>query len=358
MGRFLKSLSVSLLRFLLWLGGAIFVAWAAGALHFDWPAGRPWVAPAFVTAVALALVLFRDRRWKIAIPWAAAVLVLLWWSTLQPSHDRVWTTETSRLPHAEVAGDMVTIHNVRNFDYPRGGGQPVQRWETRTVDLSGIEGMDLAVNYWGSPLVAHPIVIFRIRNAPPLAFSIETRREVGEKYSALAGFFRQYEQIVIAAEERDLLGVRAVQRSGEDVYLYRTTEAPPAARERFLEYVATINDLWKRPRWYNAVTSNCTTAIRSMHRGKMLPFDWRVLVNGYGDRMLFERGLLVDDGLSFDALKKGVHANAAIADAWNAPDFSSAIRRNRPGFAGTTAGMDDAKPAAGRRSRMSAPRTP
>ncbi len=344
MGQFLKPLSVSLIRILLWLAGLLLVVWAAGALHFDWPAGRPWVAPAFVTVVAVALFLLRRTRWRIAVPWTAAGLVALWWSGLQPSHDRAWTADTSRLPCAEVAGEVVTMHNVRNFDYPRGGGQPVERWETRAVNLSDIEGIDLAVNYWGSPLVAHPVVIFRIRNARPLAFSIETRREVGEEYSALAGFFRQYEQIVIAAEERDLLGVRAVQRSGEDVYLYRTSETPPEARERFLEYVATINDLRKRPRWYNAVTSNCTTAIRSMHRGKMLPFDWRIIVNGYGDRMLFERGFLADDGLPFDALKEGAHANAAIVDAWEAPDFSSAIRKNRPGFAGIPAGMDDDAP--------------
>lgn len=339
MGQFLKSLSVSLIRILLWIGGVIFIVWAAGALHFDGPAVRPWVAVGFLAAVAVALVLLRNRRWKIAIPWAAAGLVLLWWSSLQPSNDRVWSPEISRLPYAEVAGDTVTMHNVRNFDYPRGGGQPVELWETRTVHLPDIEGMDLAANYWGSPLVAHPIVIFRIRNAPPLAFSIETRREVGEEYSALAGFFRQYEQIVIAAEERDLLGVRAVQRNGEDVYLYRTTETPVEARQRFMEYVATINGLRNRPRWYNAVTSNCTTAIRSMHRGKMLPFDWRILVNGYGDRMLFEHGYLQADGLPFGALKKNAHANAAILAAWDAPDFSAAIRKNRAGFAGAPAGM-------------------
>ena len=100
-----------------------------------------------------------------------------------------------------------------------------------------------------------------------------------------------------------------------------------------------MNGVRDRPRWYNAVTSNCTTAIRGMHRGTFLPFDWRLLVNGFGDRMLFDRGLLRNDGLPFDELKKHAHANTAIREAWDAPDFTAAIRKNCPGFADAPAGM-------------------
>lgn len=255
-----------------WLAGGLAFVWAAAALNFDFPIAPSWAAGLFVALVVLAAWLLRGRSWVAAVPLTASALVFVWWSGLAPSHDRGWPDEYARLPWAEVDGDKVTIHEVRDFHYPE-DGTTVSRWVTRTLQLGDIEGIDLVVNYWGSPWIAHPIVIFRFRGAEPIAFSIETRREESESYSALAGFSRQYELIVLAGSERDLLGVRAVRRTGEDIYLYSTTTTPETARRRFLEYVATMNELRDRPRWYNAVTSNCTTAIRSMNAGPRMPFD-------------------------------------------------------------------------------------
>ena len=39
----------------------------------------------------------------------------------------------------------------------------------------------------------------------------------------------------------------------EDIYLYHTTAPPARARERFLEYVHSLNALRTQPRWYNAI---------------------------------------------------------------------------------------------------------
>jgi sulfatase modifying factor 1 len=317
-----------LLATLLFLVGLLLALWAFGALWFD---AAPAAAWGLAAALAVAGWLLRrtGRAWF--VPYAGFAAVLVWWLALVPSHDRNWADEYARLPHAEVEGDRLTIHELRNFDYPRGGA-PVARWETRTYNLADLEGMDLAVNYWGSPWIAHPIVIFRFQDAPPLAFSIETRREEGEIYSALAGFFRQYELIVLAGDERDLLRVRTGFREGEDVHLYATVATPEHARRRLMEYVATMNDLAARPRWYNAVTSNCTTAIRGMRHADSLPFDWRLLINGRGDEMLYERNLLRTGGLPFPDLKQRAQINAAALAAHDDPDFSRAIRAGRPGF--------------------------
>ena len=266
------------------------------------------------------------------VPFAGFAAVLAWWFTLAPSHNRDWSVEYSRLPRADVEGDKLTIHDLRHFDYPS-GGEPVPRWETRSCNLADLEGMDLAINFWGSPWIAHPIVIFRFKDAAPLAFSIETRREADEKYSALAGFFRNYELIVLAGDERDLLRLRTGVREGEDVYLYATTTTPEQARQRLMEYVAAMNALAEKPRWYNAVTSNCTTAIRGMHSGERMPSDWRLLVNGLGDEMLYERNLLHTGGLPFADLKPRALINTAARSAHDDPDFSRAIRTGRPGFA-------------------------
>jgi uncharacterized protein DUF4105 len=168
---------------------------------------------------------------------------------------------------------------------------------------------DLAINYWGSPWMAHPIASFQFADAPPICFSIETRKEIGESYSAIGGLFRQFELIyVAAADERDVIRVRTNFRRGEDVYLYRTTASPEKARERFMDYIAALNELHARPRWYNAVISNCTTSIRTQRAvADRPPWDWRILLNGKGDELMFERGSLVTGGLPFAELKERAH---------------------------------------------------
>ena len=326
-GPFVRA-ALYLVHVAVWLTAALFAVWAAAALLFDVPEASGWVAGAFVFLVVAGTLLVRRRRWAVLVPLAASGAILMWWLRLEPSLTRDWQADVSRLPWAEIAGDTVTIHDVRDFDYP-GNAAEIPRWTTRTVRLDDIEGVDLALNYWGSPWVAHPIIIFRVRGAEPLAFSIETRKERGEEYSALAGFFRRYELIVLAGTERDLLGVRAVRREGEDVYLFATTVTPGAARERFLEYARTMNDLRSRARWYNAVTTNCTTSIRNMHEGAKMPFDWRLLVNGKGDEMLYEMGLLETGGLAMDELKRRSWANADVRSAYAGENFSAEIRRSR-----------------------------
>ena len=108
----------------------------------------------------------------------------------------------------------------------------------------------------------------------------------GQSYSAIGGLYRQYELIYIVADERDVLRVRTNFRQGEDVYLYRTLAPPAKARERFLEYVNALNALHTRARWYNAITT-----IRTQRpTNERMPWDWRILLNGKGDEMMFERG--------------------------------------------------------------------
>ena len=63
-----------------------------------------------------------------------------------------------------------------------------------------------------------------------------------------------------------------------------------------------------------------------------MPWDWRMLVNGKGDEMLYERGAIVTDGLPFAELRKRALINAAARAANDSPDFSALIRKERPGF--------------------------
>jgi hypothetical protein len=311
------------------LGGAI---WAVAAVYYDFPTLNVAAASALAVAILASIIFMRGMRRKLGAIFFGFGLVLAWWLTLKPSHNRIWQPNVAREPWAVVDGDSVTLHNVRNCVY-RTAADYTPHWETRTVRLSQLTGIDLAINYWGSPWMAHPIVSFQFAEGPALCFSIEVRKEVGESYSAVAGFFRQFELIYIVADERDVIRVRTNFLRGEDVYLYRTTVTPEQARQRFMEYLAALNELHDQPRWYNAATTNCTTSIRTQRAAaRRAPWDWRILFNGKADELMFERGWLASGGLSFAELKARSLINAAAKAADDAPDFSRLIRIDLPGF--------------------------
>lgn len=316
---------------LLWLVLAVLTLWVVGALFYDlpFPAARAPVACVYLVG-AVAVVILR-RRMAAVILLGGFAAILIWWLNIPPSNERNWHPDVAQTAWAEIAGDRVTVHNFRNCDY-RTETDYTPRWETRTVDLAKLRGVDLAITYWGPTWIAHPIVSFQFEDALPVCFSIETRLEKGEAFSTLGGLYRRAELTYVCADERDVIRLRTNFRKGEEVYLYRTTIAPAAARRRFLEYIATLNVLHERPRWYNAVTNNCTTAIRAQHAAEeRSPWNWRLLVNGYLDELLWEQGALAG-GLPFDELKQRAHINEAAHAANDAPDFSERIRAGRPGF--------------------------
>lgn len=321
------------LRFILyalaWIAATLCAAWAVGALYFDFPKAGGLAAILFVIALLAIVIFVRRKLLKFGILLGAFAVVVSWWFTLKPSNNRAWQPDVAQTAWAEINGDEVTIHNLRNCDY-RTATDFTPHWETRTVRLSQITGMDLAINYWGSPWIAHPIVSFQFAHGLPLCFSIETRKTIGQQYSTLEGFYRQYTLIYVVADERDVIRLRTNYRR-EDVYLYHTLASPDQARERFLEYINTLNALHENPRWYNAVTSNCTTSIRAQRAANLRkPWDWRILLNGKADEMLYQDHAVAAGGLSFTELKKRSLINERALSADQNPDFSKIIREGLP----------------------------
>jgi hypothetical protein len=322
----------TVVRLVLSVALAAVAAWWALALRFRLP-GPDWLTTAVGAGYALGvvLVLLRLRPFRRA---ALVVLVsfgalALWWSTIRPSNHRDWAPEYAHIPSGELRGDLLTLYNVRDFDY-RSETEFTERWETRTYDLSTLTGLDLFLSYWGSPAIAHTVLAWTFAGARPLAISIETRRERPEGYSAIRGFFRQYEICYVAADERDLIRLRTNYR-GEDVYLYRLRTPIDRARALLLDYVRAMNALRDRPQWYNAFTDNCTTSIRTHTKavGGFAAIDWRLLATGYVDEMLYERGA-VDTRLPFPELKRLSWIDARARAADQDPAFSERIRDGVP----------------------------
>jgi hypothetical protein len=267
-------------------------------------------------------------------PFAGFLLVALWWFSLEPSNDRNWQPDNAKTSHATIRGDQVTIYDVRNCDY-RTEEDYTCIWETRAYNLSSLRSADVFITWWGSPWIAHPIVSFDFGEQGRVAMSIETRDVVGQGYSAVRGFFRQYALTYIASDERDIVRLRTNYRKDEEVYLFRTAISPSLARGIFLEYMGRANELHEHPEWYNALTNNCTTNIAvsaadAQHKRTRL--DWRILLNGKMDEMMYERGALVTDGLTMPELKAQAHINAAAKAAGGSPDFSTLVRAGRVGF--------------------------
>ena len=317
------------------LGGLICLiatAWAVGALYFDLPI-TPLRAPLALMygAAMLAALIFVKGRWRASgIVVAGFVVVLGWWLTIKPTEDRAWQPDVARRAWADVGNDEITLHNVRNCEY-RTETDYTPRWETRVVHLSKLTGVDLAINFWGSPWIAHPIASFQFADSLPLAISIETRKAIGQSYSALRGFYRQYELIYIPADERDVIRLRTNYR-GEEVYLYHTTASAERGRAIFLEYLKHLNQLHDRAEFYNAVTDNCTTNIRVANvaaGGKVPPWNWRILLNGKGDELLYQRGF-IDRNLPFPELKARSFINPRAKLADTSPNFSELIRVGLP----------------------------
>jgi hypothetical protein len=328
-------------RLLLWafrlLGGLLWLIlalWSIGAIYYsNLPAAwlRTFAAAAFALGTVFLIVLVRPWWKTCAIFLAAFGGVVVWFLLIPASNDRDWRPDIALLPYADINGDIITVHNIRDCDY-RSETNYTVRYYDKTFDLAKLRSVDLSVVHWGSPAIAHTILSFGFDDGSHICFSIETRNEKGEGYSAIKGLFRQFELTYVVADERDVIRLRTNYR-GEQVYLYHLNTSMDIARQVFLDYFKSINRLKEKPEWYNVLTDNCTTSIHqhTYRFAKKVRFDWRLLANGYVDELMYEAGVL-DHSLPFPELKaRSLINDRAMAAGTNA-NFSELIRVGLPGM--------------------------
>ncbi|MGN1055418.1 MAG: DUF4105 domain-containing protein [Comamonas sp.] len=329
-------------RVLLSLGGLLYVAWSTYGMWLQLPrtAGMYMLCLVLWLLAWLAVATFKNiaasKRWLVAM-----VLVLahsLWWWQIAPRQDRDWADDVVRQTYIvpnPSAPHLVQVHDVRNFDW-RSETDYTPRWETRDYDLNQLRSVDVALSYWMGPAIAHTLVSFGFADGQQLVFSIEIRKERHEQFDAVAGFFKQYEMALIAADERDILAVRTNAR-GEQVRLYRVHMAQPAMRDLFMAYATQAQALREQPRFYHTLTANCTTIVWQLARriGQSLPLDWRLLASGYLPEYLRDvHGLLSPAPLATQSAAGDITALAQVwqppsdaSDAARSADFSRHIRQ-------------------------------
>ena len=309
-------------------------AWTAAALWFRLPAPE-WARAAACCLVALGalatiIALFTRVRWRALLLFALAFAgAILWWGTIRPPADGDWAPDVARQTTGSLDGDILTLSDVRDFDW-RSDADFTERWSEQSYDLSKLKTLDLFLSYWAGPQMAHLIMSFGFDGGRQLAWSIEVRREKTGAYSPVADAFKSHTLVYLATTERDVVRLRSNVR-GEDVRLYRLRASPEAARALLLEYVGEANTLKEQPAFYNSITTNCTTAVAKLIRaaGDPLPFDWRLIVNGYLPGYLHDQKAVVTSiPLSELTALARIDDRARAADG--SPDFSKLIRVGVP----------------------------
>ena len=309
-------------------------AWGAMALWYQPPGSaiaRTLGSGLWALAViAFAVVAISHRSWlPLGVYAAMYALLLLWWASITPSNARIWADDVARQLSGTVSGSAVTLHNVRNFNW-RSDDDYDAHWETRHYDLDRLASADAVLSYWGSQAIAHAMISFGFDDDSHVVFSVEIRRERGEQYSPIGGFFKQFETVLVAADEHDIIRVRTNVR-GEDDYLYPLRMDKAAMRALFLSYVRAANKMAVTPKFYNTITSNCTTIVYRMARqiDPGLPRDIRLLLTGYLPEYLHKVGA-VDRSVPVDVLRQRGRITERARNSQAVDDFSRAIRSRSP----------------------------
>lgn len=245
-----------------------------------------------------------------------------------PSNFRDWAPDQAVLPYAELDGNRVTVHNIRNCTYLTEDEFVVSYYD-KSFDLEQLQTVDfLVVPFTGIPCLAHTMLSFGLDDDSYLAVSVEIRRERGETYRLLNGMLNQYEIIYVLGDERDLIKLRTEHRKS-DVYLYHAKATPQQVQDLFLDVARRINQLAAQPEFYNTFTNNCTTNIAA-HINHLapnrVPFGLGVLLPGYSDRLAYDLGLIQSQG-TFAETRRRAHINAVASRYRDDPDFSVKIRR-------------------------------
>lgn len=280
----------------------------------------------FTLLTALILIQSNNTRWRIILLASYATCFaasLWWWHSIKPSNYRIWAADVAQMLSAERQGDLITLHNVRNFDW-RSETDFTEHWESRQYDVNQLTSVDVITSHWMGPLIAHVLVSFGFGDGQYLSFSIETRKQRHQQFSLIGGFFRMYDLSLIAADEKDILYTRSNVR-GEQLFIYRLQLPQPAIKALFESYVNKAEDLRQHPRFYNSLTSNCTTLAFDMAQSVVprLTFDYRIVLSGFLPEYLYDK-LGLDQRYSLEQLKRWAYINPFATLFAQAADQSSA----------------------------------
>lgn len=265
-------------------------------------------------------------RRRLVLAGAVLVAVVAGAQLIRPSNDRDWSPDQAVLASADVRPPLVTVRNIRNFEY-ESTDRYTPRFYDKTFDLRKLESVWFIVEPFDEPGAAHTFVSFGFGPDDYLAISVEIRKEKGESFSALKGLFRQYEIMYVIGDERDLIRLRSNHRK-DTVYLYRVDASREKMEAMLLSMLDRANTLRVEPEFYNTLTNTCTTnLVRHMNEisTEKIPISPAVLLPANADRLARDLGL-IDRTYDLDETRRRARINDKAMRADQDPLFSRRIR--------------------------------
>ncbi len=263
---------------------------------------------------------------------AILVVVFIWQLTKKVPLQGDWKEHLDIISNAEFDGDFVTVKNVRNYRYGPTEADMHPAYYDRKYDLREIKKVWYVTEPFNENKVAgHTFVSFEFNNGDFLAISIEARKTNDQTYSIWKGALRTYPLVYIAADERDVILLRANLRK-DKVYVYPVKlQDPKNARLILVDILTTMNELvTTKPAWYNTLFSNCTSSIakhvNNLTPGRISPFSWQLWLTASADELALKHGLL-DTDLPIEKAREKYNINEASEKAGDVPSYSQDIRK-------------------------------
>ena len=269
---------------------------------------------------------------KVLLLLACLLTIFVLWRIFRPVYlTGDWQEHLAIPSTAEFNGDLVTVKNVRNFRYHPTESDIHKAYYDRTYDLSQLK----KVWYISEPFnenqsAAHTFVSFEFNNGDFLSISIEARKTKAQTYGVWRGAFNSYPLIYIAADERDVVLLRANLRK-DKVYVYPVKlEKPENGRLLLVDMLKRMNELvGDKPAWYNSFFTNCTSSIadhvNNISSGRISKLSWQLLLTASADELALNRGLL-DTNLSIEEARKKYNINEVSERVGDVPSYSKEIR--------------------------------
>lgn len=234
----------------------------------------------------------------------ALIVIAVLVAAREPSLERTWDEDVAVLAGVELLpGGAVHLSDVRDWSYTRDSVVSKRYFDAR-YDPTDIVGLWLYEQELGlGGLVAHTFLVFEFDpgtvSEPErwLGLSVETRREAGEPYSIVRGMLREFEVTHVWATERDLV-TRRVEHLDYPLTRYRVDVPDEYLGRIFLQFLRETMELSTTPRWYNTLTTNCTSSlieyVNQVEPGAV-PHHYSSVLTGRADDHLKRLGYLDSD---------------------------------------------------------------
>lgn len=274
---------------------------------------------------------FNYKKWIFRGLLGILVLLLLfgigWFKLRKPTNDRNWSLDQKVLPFADFSGNLVSVHNIRNFTY-KTTEEYTPGYYDKTFDLNKITKVYYVVEPFSAIAgPAHTFLTFEFEDDNYLSISIEIRKRQGETFNELLSAVNYYELMYVVADENDVVKLRSNYRH-DLVFMYPMRGEKEDLQKLFVDMLSRANKLKEEPEFYNLFYNTCTTNIVD-HINKLryepIPYGLSIWLPAYSDSLAYGLGL-IDTETTLEEARIHYFINQRAEKYANDPNFSKYIR--------------------------------